>query len=119
MNSDNPRGVYVISIAAEILDMHPQTLRKYERVGFIVPSRRGMFRFYSEEDITQLRLIKHLVEDKELNLAGVELALALRSRLLTLREKLATEGEVDSAEVLGALDELLNLLGEEPGPGEE
>lgn len=119
MNTDNPRGVYVISIAAEILDMHPQTLRKYERVGFIVPSRRGMFRFYSEEDITQLRFIKHLVEDKELNLAGVELALALRSKLLGLRSKLATEEEVDGTELIGAVDELLNLLGEEPGPGQE
>ena len=71
-------GVYVISVAARILRMHPQTLRKYERAGLVRPSRTiGMLRLYSEEDIAKLRLIKHLVDDLRLNLAGVDLALNL------------------------------------------
>ena len=69
-------GVYVISVAARILDMHPQTLRKYERVGLVLPSRTGgMSRLYSDEDIARLQLIKHLVDNLGLNLAGVKVAM--------------------------------------------
>ena len=79
-------GVYIISVAARLLSMHPQTLRKYERVGLVSPNRTGgMLRLYSQEDIARLRLIKHLVEDRGLNLAGVELALELVQRLIHLR----------------------------------
>ena len=60
----SPDGLYVISVAARLLEMHPQTLRKYERSGLVRPSRTvGMLRLYSEEDIVRLRLIKHLVGD--------------------------------------------------------
>jgi MerR family transcriptional regulator/heat shock protein HspR len=66
--------------------MHPQTLRKYERVGLIFPTRSGgMLRLYSDEDIARLRLIKYLVDDLGLNLAGVELVMELINRLLRLR----------------------------------
>ena len=55
-------GVYIISVAARILDMHPQTLRKYERLGLVNPGRTlEMLRLYSPEDIRKLRLIRHLV----------------------------------------------------------
>ena len=75
---DEQRGLYIISVAARLLAMHPQTLRKYERAGFLTPNRTGgMLRLYSEEDIERLQLIKHLVEELGLNLAGVELGLAL------------------------------------------
>ena len=75
-------GVYIISVAARILRMHPQTLRKYERVGLVRPSRTvGMLRLYSEHDIAKLRMIKHLVDEMRLNLAGVEMALAVFDRL--------------------------------------
>ncbi|MBM2826614.1 MAG: HspR [Dehalococcoidia bacterium] len=81
------QGLYIISVAARILEMHPQTLRKYERAGFIVPSRTiGMLRLYSAEDIARLRLIKHLVENLNLNLAGVELVLQMLPSLVSLRE---------------------------------
>ena len=67
-------GLYVISVAARLLEMHPQTLRKYERAGLVRPSRTvGMLRLYSEEDIVRLRLIKHLVGDLGLNISGVVL----------------------------------------------
>ena len=77
--------MYLISMVAETLDMHPQTLRKYERAGFIAPLRMGTLRTYSDEDVARLRLIKHFVEDLGLNLAGVELALSITGDLLKLR----------------------------------
>ncbi|MEX2598114.1 MAG: MerR family transcriptional regulator [Dehalococcoidia bacterium] len=85
------QGVYIISVAARILAMHPQTLRKYERVGLVRPSRTvGMLRLYSEEDIAKLRMIKHLVDDLRLNLAGVEMALAVFDRLIEARIEMAS-----------------------------
>ena len=79
-------GLYIISVAARILSMHPQTLRKYERVGLVRPSRTmGMLRLYSEEDITKLRVIKRLVVELHLNLAGVEMAMAVFDRLIRAR----------------------------------
>ena len=75
-------GVYIISVAARILDMHPQTLRKYERLGLINPGRTvGMLRLYSREDIRKVLLIRHLTENLGLNLAGVEFALNLVDNL--------------------------------------
>ena len=79
-------GIYVISVAARMLEMHPQTLRKYERAGLVTPIRTvGMLRLYSEEDMARLRLIKHLVGDLGLNLAGVQLVLDLFNQLLSVR----------------------------------
>src|SRR3989442_15805035 len=64
---------YFISVAAQMLGMHPQTLRKYERLGFIQPSRTlGSMRLYSREELERLRLIKHLVDELGINLAGVQ-----------------------------------------------
>lgn len=87
------RGVYIISVASRILAMHPQTLRKYERFGLISPSRTlGMLRLYSDQDMERLRLIKHLVDEEEMNLAGVELTLQIWDRLVALRASLAEAG---------------------------
>ena len=80
-------GLYIISVAARILDMHPQTLRKYERLGLINPGRTiGMLRLYSRDDIRKVRLIRHL-GNLGLNLAGVEFALATVENLLRLRRR--------------------------------
>ena len=92
MTMQQARGIYLISVVAETLDMHPQTLRKYERAGFVVPLRMGALRTYSDEDMARLRLIKHFVEDMGLNLAGVELALKMTSDLLALRRETAAAG---------------------------
>lgn len=79
------RGLYIISVAARLLEMHPQTLRKYERAGFLTPDRTGgMLRLYSEEDIARLQLIKYLVDELGLNLAGVQIALQLATVLREL-----------------------------------
>lgn len=80
--------LFVISVAARLVEMHPQTLRKYEREGLIAPSRtQGNLRLYSDRDIERLRQVKYLVEDRGLNLAGVQLALELTRRLRHLRER--------------------------------
>jgi len=86
---EHDEGLYIISVAARILSMHPQTLRKYERVGLVRPSRTvGMLRLYSEEDITKLRVIKRLVEELRLNLAGVEMAISVFDRLSAARNQI-------------------------------
>jgi MerR family transcriptional regulator, heat shock protein HspR len=75
-------ALYVISVAARLVELHPTTLRKYERVGFLEPSRTpGRTRLYSREDIRRLRQIKHLVDEREINLAGVQMALDLTETL--------------------------------------
>ena len=104
--------MYIISVAARLLEMHPQTLRKYERVGLVSPSRTvGMLRLYSEQDITRLRLIKYLVDDLRMNLAGVEFALEMLNRLLEVRQRLAAmELEEGLREKLGQELELMREL---------
>jgi MerR family transcriptional regulator/heat shock protein HspR len=105
--------LYVISVAARILGMHAQTLRKYEREQFIVPSRtQGRLRLYSAEDIERLRQIKSLVE-RGLNLAGVELALALTQQLDELRRTVAASGSQEDAVAScdDAVQAMLALLG--------
>ena len=75
-------ALYVISVAARLVEMHPTTLRKYERVGFLEPSRTpGRTRLYSSDDILRLRQIKRLVEQRDMNLAGVQMALDLTEQL--------------------------------------
>lgn len=87
-------GVYIISVAARLLDVHPQTLRKYERLGLINPGRTvGMLRLYSREDLRRVRLIQYLSVNLGLNLAGVEFALGMVERLLALRQRLHSDAE--------------------------
>ncbi len=74
--------VFMISIAAGLCQMHPQTLRMYERLGLIQPQRRnGRNRLYSEDDIERLKQIQRLTQDMGVNLAGVEVILDLLERL--------------------------------------
>ena len=107
------RGIYLISVVAETLDMHPQTLRKYERAGFIEPLRMGTLRTYSDEDVARLRLIKHFVDDLGLNLSGVEMALRFTSELLELRTRLssAPDQSEEAASSLRQVDGMLATLG--------
>lgn len=80
------RDLYFISVAAEMLDMHPQTLRKYERLGLIQPSRTvGAMRLYSREEVERLRLIKRLVEEFGINLAGVQRLLLIAEVVQRIR----------------------------------
>jgi len=78
--------LYFISMAARLLDMHPQTLRKYERLGLVRPTRTvGSMRVYSAEELDRLKLIKRLVEDDGVNLAGVQRLLAIAEAVQRLR----------------------------------
>jgi MerR family transcriptional regulator/heat shock protein HspR len=89
--------VYVISVAARLVEMHPTTLRKYERVGFLEPSRTpGRTRLYSHADIRRLRQIKHLVEQREINLAGVQMALDLTERLREITSSLNEAQDIET-----------------------
>ena len=82
---------FVISVAARMLNVHPQTLRYYERAGLIAPSRsKGNIRLYSPEDIQRAMQIKRLIEDLGVNLAGVEVILRLTDRLREQERELAT-----------------------------
>jgi MerR family transcriptional regulator/heat shock protein HspR len=75
-----------ISVAAEMLGMHPQTLRKYERLGLIQPTRTiGSMRLYSREELERLRVIKHLVDELGINLAGVQRLLAVAEVVQRIR----------------------------------
>ena len=71
-------GVYIISVAARLLEVHPQTLRKYEKYGFVRPSRSvGMLRLCSEDDLIRLKIIKTLVDEYGVNLAGIAIIMDL------------------------------------------
>lgn len=79
---------FVISVAAQILSVHPQTLRYYERAGLISPSRsRGNIRLYSARDIRRAQDIKRLIEDFGVNLAGVDVYLRLKERISDLERE--------------------------------
>jgi len=84
---DRPR--YMISVAADLVGMHPQTLRIYEQKGLVSPKRTaGNTRLYSESDIERLRLIQRLTSEIGLNLAGVERVLLLEDELQLMRRRL-------------------------------
>ncbi len=88
---DKDKPLYVISVAAELVDMHPQTLRLYERKGLIEPSRSaGKTRLYSQRNIEQLREIRRLTQELGVNLAGVEEIIKLRRRLDLIQDNMET-----------------------------
>ncbi len=86
--ADRIRGVYMISVAAQLAGMHPQTLRIYETRGLIAPERSsGNTRLYSEHDVERLRRIQELTSELGLNLAGVERVLELEAQLEAARRR--------------------------------
>jgi MerR family transcriptional regulator/heat shock protein HspR len=85
-NENEPR--YIISVAAKILGIQTYTLRYYERIGIVEPSRsRGNIRLYSERDLEQLRHVKTLIEDLGVNLAGAEVILRLAQQVTELQNR--------------------------------
>lgn len=92
MAGEKDRPVYIISVAAELVDMHPQTLRLYERKGLIRPKRSsGKTRLYSERDVEKLREIRRLTQELGVNLAGVEEIIKLRDELDAQQARLESE----------------------------
>jgi MerR family transcriptional regulator, heat shock protein HspR len=83
---DVEQELYFISVAARLLGMHPQTLRKYERLGLVRPTRTiGSMRLYSSQELERLRIIKQLVDEGGVNLAGVQRLLSIADALDRLR----------------------------------
>lgn len=120
MSSHFNEPLFVISVAARLVKMHPQTLRKYEREGLIAPSRtQGNLRLYSDRDIERLRQVKYLVEDRGLNLAGVQMVLDITRRLRELRTfSVQRNGDADAGAdaqerkvMISELDRMLRSLG--------
>lgn len=90
MSELDETAVYVISVAAELAGVHPQTLRIYERKGLVSPSRtRGNTRRYSDRDIERLREIQELTQDHGVNLAGAALVMELKGQLTRALERIS------------------------------
>jgi MerR family transcriptional regulator, heat shock protein HspR len=107
--------LYFISRAARMLGMHPQTLRKYERLGLVQPTRTiGSMRLYSREELERLRLIKRLVDDSRINLAGVQRLLSIAEvvqRIRPLMRDDALSARDSRRRLAQELDELSRMLG--------
>ncbi len=113
------RPIYMISVAAELVGMHPQTLRIYEQKGLVRPKRTpGNTRLYSERDLERLRLIQRLTNDLGLNLAGVETVLRMQDEIDRLRRQVARlERQLrdEVARVGDALGRRIKILVGKPG----
>lgn len=99
MRADN-QPVYMIGVAAQLCGIHPQTLRQYERLGLVVPSRAGAKnRLYSESDILRVRRIQRLTQELGVNLAGVEVILRLLDDMEEIKRGAETQFEEYRREV--------------------
>lgn len=109
------QDLFLISMAAESLGMHPQTLRKYERLGLVQPSRTiGSMRVYSRDELERLRLIKQLVDEAGINLAGVRRLLSINEvveRMLPLIEDDALDTHTGRRQLATEVRRLREMLG--------
>jgi MerR family transcriptional regulator/heat shock protein HspR len=109
------QDLFLISMAAERLGMHPQTLRKYERLGLIQPSRTiGSMRLYSRHELERLRLIKHLVDELGINLAGVQRLLSIAEvieRIQPLMDEGALSTGAGRRQLLSEIRRLNEMVG--------
>ncbi|TET54081.1 MAG: MerR family transcriptional regulator [Anaerolineales bacterium] len=106
MRRDNADPVYIISIAARLVEAHPQTLRLYERLGLLRPARtENNIRLYSDEDIARLQQIQRLT-NVGLNLAGVEMVLDLVARMENMRREFEEEMARREEEMAGEIQRL-------------
>ncbi|MEX2273542.1 MAG: MerR family transcriptional regulator [Vicinamibacterales bacterium] len=109
--------LYLISVAARMLDMHPQTLRKYERLGLVRPLRTlGSMRVYSRDELERLRVIKQLVDEEGINLAGVQRLLDIAEVVQKVRPLLTDETSRRRSDDLRRqmserMDEIAHILG--------
>ncbi|HBN08285.1 MAG TPA: MerR family transcriptional regulator [Cyanobacteria bacterium UBA8530] len=110
-DSSGDRPLYIISVAAELVNMHPQTLRLYERRGLVAPKRQGKNRLYSQRDIERLMYIQQLTQELGINLAGVEKIIRLQTDLEQLQALKATEMQL----IRQRLDELEEIKREKEG----
>jgi MerR family transcriptional regulator/heat shock protein HspR len=110
MRRDPKAGAYMIGVVAARYEIHPQTLRLYEREGLLAPSRtEGKTRLFSEDDLERLELILSLTRDLGVNLAGVEVVLGLKDRIQKMQQKIE--------QLIEAYESKLRAAGIEEGPG--
>jgi len=115
LSDDDDEPCYVISVAARLVELHPQTLRNYDRIGLIRPSRTaGRVRLYSRRDIERLRKIARLTDDLGVNLAGVEVILNMSEHIERLQHQLATLQRHSEAEINALRQRLRELEESEP-----
>ena len=112
------QDLYLISMAARMLGMHPQTLRKYERLGLVQPTRTiGSMRVYSRDELDRLKVIKRLVDDGGINLAGVQRLLSIAEVVTRIRPLMTTARDEGAAardtrrRLVQEFDELARMLG--------
>lgn len=109
-------AVYIISVAAELAGVHPQTLRVYERKGLLRPHRTtGNTRRYSAEDIDRLRRIQELTQNQGINLAGAKVVLALEEQLVRMRgrlDQMAARMQELEADVASDMRQMVREVGE-------
>jgi MerR family transcriptional regulator/heat shock protein HspR len=125
------RPVYVISVAAELAGMHPQTLRTYDRLGLVSPNRAGRARRYSARDVARLREVARLSHEEGIGLSGIQRILGLqrevaelRDRVRALAEELTTAQEAAHVQVARALATQANatrrdIVPFDAGPGQQ
>lgn len=112
----NDRPLYIISVAADLVNMHPQTLRLYERRGLVAPKRQGKNRLYSQSDIVRLQYIQQLTQELGINLAGVEKIIRLQMELEELKrykehELIVIEDKLNQlAEIRGAKEKDIKVI---------
>ncbi len=104
--------VYLISVVAKVLSIHPQTLRQYEREGLIEPSRtEGRMRLYSQRDIDKIKMILRLTRDLGVNLAGVDIVLQFKTQIDEMEKELEQmKRELSILRKKGTIDENKNLI---------
>ena len=112
------QDLYLISMAARMLGMHPQTLRKYERLGLVQPTRTiGSMRVYSRDELDRLKVIKRLVDDGGINLAGVQRLLSIAEVVTRIRPLVTTSRDEGAGardarrRIAQEFDELARMLG--------
>lgn len=109
--ADRAEALYIISIAARLSDMHPQTLRKYDREGLVRPSRsQGSRRLYSDDDLERLQIVRRLTEDLGLNLAAVSLILSLVVQMKSMLRVLRSIHPSQRSDAVLAVEEQIKMI---------
>jgi len=110
---DRKRPLFMIGVVCEMFNIHPQTLRIYEREGFIHPKRVGGARLYSQEDLERIRMIINLTKDLGVNRAGVDIILRMRRRLELLQREMEEMMDYLQSDVRERFEKRLRRLFEE------
>ena len=115
-SANRKKGTYMISAVAELYNIHPQTLRMYEREGLLQPSRSGgNTRLYTDDDLRRLEVVLSLTRDLGVNLAGVEVIIDLRAKLVMAVERLTEFEEIFRSDAMQELRDQLRYVSPEKG----